>query len=75
MRGLSNAQRLLLARASNLDASAAEVLITIEDARDLVSRGLAEPSVEGEGWHDVDLARARFALRVDAAARAAGVWP
>jgi hypothetical protein len=75
LRGLTDAQRALLSRAIAHDASACEVPVPRDDARDLVARGIASPGSEGGGWHDIDIAKASFALRADAAARNAGVWP
>jgi|1185.fasta_scaffold09525_2 hypothetical protein len=75
MRGLTNTQRTVLMYAVARDPLACEVPITTEEARDLVARGLTAPAPDGDGWHDVDIAKAAMVLRVDAAARAAGVWP
>jgi hypothetical protein len=75
MRGLTEPQRLILLRVVAQDHSAIEMAIPIEDARDLIVRGIAEVSLEGNGWHDINLEKASAALCADAAARAVGLWP
>jgi hypothetical protein len=75
MRGLTARQRELLIVAVARRGQPGELPLTVIEASDLALREIAFPAPEGAGWHNVDVERASFALRVDAAARAAGVWP